>query len=139
MINCNSFLNEVMGVLLSDENLSDVTVIKEFPSVKRDAPVDEAMVTVGADCVTVERDNGNMKLLKGNSPMTISVKLLLCVPKSFGGNMCYDIFDRVMNALCALVPDHSIMGIKSGEVRYSTMIKALILPINVIFSVESAY
>lgn len=139
MIDCNSVLNAVMSALLSDGNMSNVTVMKEFPSEKRDSPVDGAMVTVGADGVTIERDNGNIKLSKDNSPMTISVKLLLCVPKAFGGNMCYEIFDRVMNSLCTLIPKYSILGIKSGEVRYSTMIKALVLPINVTVSIGNVY
>lgn len=138
MIHSNSILNAVLAKLTVKE-LEDLLVIKEFPSVRRDNPLSSATISVGAESVTVEKDSEKNRITDEYSQMIVKVRLTLCVPKALGGDVCYNILDRVIAALKPLVSEYKVLEIESKELKYSTALKSLVMPITITVSAGNVY
>lgn len=138
MIHSNSILNAVLAKLTVNE-LGDLLVIKEFPSVRRDNPLSSATISVGAESVTVEKDSEKNRITDEYSQMIVKVRLTLCVPKTLGGDVCYNILDRVIAALKPLISEYKVLKIESKELKYSTSLKSLVMPITITVSAGNVY
>ena len=138
MIHSNSILNAVLAKLTVNE-LGDLFVIREFPSVRRDNPLSSATISVGAESVTVEKDSEKNRITDEYSQMIVKVRLTLCVPKTLGGDVCYNILDRVIAALKPLISEYKVLKIESKELKYSTSLKSLVMPITITVSAGNVY
>lgn len=138
MIHSNSILNAVLAKLTVNE-LGDLLVIREFPSVRRDNPLSSPTISVGAESVTVEKDSEKNRITDEYSQMIVKVRLMLCIPKTLGGDVCYNILDRVIAALKPLISEYKVLKIESKELKYSTSLKSLVMPITITVSAGNVY
>lgn len=138
MTPCKTVIENIIGTLKSSE-LSDIDLVSEFPSKRRDIPLRRATVSVGVEKVKVTPAEDASVIAAGASPETIRVKLMICVPRDFSGINCYDILDRIVLRLGLVVSSCSVTAIETGEMKYSSALNGLCLPLTVTIAAGNAY
>lgn len=139
MTSCNAIIGAIISTLSADANLSGVEFLKEFPAVRRDTPLKKVAVSVGVDKLKVQLAEEKLKLSAGAAPTTVRAKLTLCAPKTFTGQTCYGIIHNIVKGLGAMAANYNITGVETGELKYSSALGLLVLPITVTFSVGHAF
>ena len=139
MIYSNMILNAVLATMMDRDEFDNISIIKEFPRERRDNPLMGAVISLGAESVTVKKLSDKEKIEPDSSPMTIKVKLTVCVPKVLGGNYCYDVLDRIIEAMGDLVSQYKVVAIESGELKYSSSLRTLVMPVIITVDAGNAY
>lgn len=139
MFQSKSLIDETVNALLTSSELSDIDVISEFPSKRRDMPLCKVTVSVGAERVAVKPFEKGSFVLPGASPMTICLKVLICAPRNTTGIVCYDVLDRVMSVLLSTLSYRGITEMETGEMKFSSSLNGLYLPLNITVSLGNVY
>ena len=139
MISVESLINNICNKLNSSAYSSGVKYVPEFPKKKQDMPLRSPIVSVGADKITVEPQKDATSLKKGASPSYVRLKFYICVPKSSTGNACYAVLDKFIAASKSLLETHTIIGIETEEMKYSSSVNGLVLPVVLTLSTGHAY
>ena len=139
MISIEALINDICQTLGSSEKTKGITFIPEFPARKQDLPLKHPVVSVGVERVGANPLDDNTTLLVNESPCTARVRLLMCVPKSAGGDASHRVLDKVLSACPLLLPKYKILRFYTGTVKYSTVITGLVLPLDIVFSVGHAF
>ena len=95
---------EIVAWLQSQEQLSDITFLTEFPAAKKAIPLQKVIVAIGLQSVTLSDkfvDDGNGVLVAQEYCRTASMRITLSihVPFSMGGHTCHEVFSNVADAL----------------------------------------
>lgn len=122
---------EIVRWLGSQEALSDITFLTEFPAVKKAIPLKKVIVAVGLESVTLEDkfvDDGNGILIKQEycRSASLNVTLAIHVPFSLGGKMCHEVFSNVVDAL-SFASDLNIEESGCGNITSDRDTDALVL------------
>ncbi|MBE6799547.1 MAG: hypothetical protein E7525_07255 [Ruminococcaceae bacterium] len=139
MIYSNLIMNAVLATMAGKKTFEDIAIIKEFPRERRDNPLGGVVISLGAESISVKKLSDKNGIEAAASPMTVKVKLTVCVPKSYGGNHCYDVLDRIIEALGELITTYNVASIESGELKYSSTLRALVLPVTVTIDAGNVY
>lgn len=139
MTTSSKLIDAVVAKLSGYSALKNVTIVNEFPAIKRDIPLSQPTVSVGVDRLSVALAEGYTKLAIDASPATVRIKLTVCVPKSMTGLDCYGILDGIVAAFNDLALFFNIIGIESGELKYSSSLGVLVLPLTVTFDAGNAF
>ena len=125
--------------LSSNENLEDIKIISEFPSVKQEVPLQKTVVSIGLEGVSITTTKINTQILLDASPVNYKIGMTLCVPKKGTGASCHDAVDRLLDALKPIVCEYSVTDIDVGAMKYSSTLGALTVPITVNIYNGNAY
>ena len=139
MISIETLINDVCETLGGSEITKGITFIPEFPARKQDLPLKHPVVSVGIERVGANPMGESLTLTENGSPCTVRIRLLICVPKSAGGNTCHRVLDKVMSACALLLPKYQVLKFYTGTMKYSTVITGLVLPFDIIFDVGNAF
>ncbi|MBQ6707607.1 MAG: hypothetical protein IJM97_01505 [Clostridia bacterium] len=95
---------KVVDWLSSQENLSDITFLCEFPPVKKANPVKKPVVAVGIENITLndhfdETEPGVFVENEYCRDARIKFEFGIHVPFSSGGTECHTVFTRIIDAL----------------------------------------
>lgn len=95
---------DIVAWLKTQEALSDITFMTEFPAVKKAIPLQKVIVAIGLQSVTLTDqfvDDGTGILQKQEYCRTASMRISLSihVPFSLGGHTCHEVFSNVVDAL----------------------------------------
>lgn len=90
--------------LSTQEDMEDIKFFVEFPPVNKAVPLKRAIVAVGIDTINIEdkfvaNDDGVLERQEYCRLAKIKASLSICVPFSYGGQSCHDIFTRIADAL----------------------------------------
>jgi hypothetical protein len=104
---------DIVAWLQTQEALSDVTFMTEFPAAKKAIPLKKVIVAIGLQSVTLTDkfvDDGNGVLVRQEYCRTASMRISLSihVPFSLGGHTCHEVFSNVADAL-SFASDLAIM------------------------------
>lgn len=94
----------IVDWLSQREELEDISFFTEFPPISKAVPLKKAIVAVGIEEMKIVDkfvENADHVLERQEYCRTANIKarLSICVPYSFGGNACHDIFTRIINQL----------------------------------------
>ncbi len=138
MMNCSPLILDVCNALMS--NISGVKVMPEFPDEMQDLPLREPMISVGVNAIKVEsgiEDVNNVS--NNNSPVILTMRMSICVPKTMTGMRCNQLVDATITAMSDILPKYTIIGIKAGSISYSATLSALNVNVDVIFKLGNAF
>lgn len=139
MIYSNTIMNAVLATMAGKDKFKGISIIKEFPKERRDNPLNGVVISLGAESVSVKKLSDKEKIEPQSSPMTVKVKLNVCVPKSYGGNHCYDVLDRIIEAMGDLISNYKVVSVESGELKYSPTLRTLVMPVVITIDAGNAY
>lgn len=139
MIKCNAVINKVVEVLKSDETLSDIDFFSEFPSKRRDIPLRKVTVSVGVEALTLSPAMDASVIATGTANERLIIKLTVCAPRNLNGSECYDALDRIIVSLKSLCSSYSVTSIVTGQVKYSSSINGLCIPVGITIVKENTY
>lgn len=99
-----SLPERIVDWLSLQEDMADIKFFVEFPPVKKAVPLRSPIVAVGIDTINiedkfVENDDGVLERQEYCRLAKIKASLSICVPFSYGGQACHDIFTRIADAL----------------------------------------
>lgn len=126
---CKKLIDHIVATLSANEALSDTMVITEFPSKRQDIPLENAIVSVGLEGIDVTGVGDALRIAAQASPINYTIGLTLCVPKSATGSVCHSKVDNILSALSAFVAEYSVTDITVGQMKYSSTLSALTVPI----------
>ena len=132
-------INNLCTCFLLDDTLSDITVTPEFPSVKQDLPLQKTVISIGLEGITVSGAEKGLQITAEVSPIYYDIGLTLCVPKTKSGTECHNAVDRVLKALTPIVMEYFVTDISVGELKYSSALGALTVPITLRIYNGNAY
>ena len=139
MIKCNDAINKVVGILKSDETLSDIDFFSEFPSKRRDIPLRKVTVSVGVEALKLLPAMDASVIATGTANERLIIKLTVCAPRNLDGSECYDALDRIIVSLKSLCSSYSVISIETGQIKYSSSINGLCIPVSVTVMKENTY
>lgn len=119
--------------------LSDITFIAEFPGKRHDLPLRGKIVSVGVDKVNISPADDATTLEYNKSPATMRVKMCICAPSTTNGADCYNVLDRILQKSEILISQWKVASIDTGELKYSSSIAGLLLPIFITVNIKSMY
>ena len=95
---------DIVAWLQTQDQLSDITFMTEFPAAKKAVPLQKVIVAIGLQSVTLSDkfvDDGNGILIAQEYCRTASMRISLSihVPFSMGGHTCHEVFSNVADAL----------------------------------------
>ncbi len=95
---------DIVAWLSSQEELSGIRFMTEYPSVKKEIPLKKAIVAVGLEEVKIVdsfTDDGTGTLVENEycRAATMKVKLAIHIPFSEGGATCHNVFADVVDCL----------------------------------------
>jgi hypothetical protein len=95
---------DIVAWLSSQEELSSIRFMTEFPPEKKAIPLKSAIVAVGIEEVSIEdsfSDDGNGVLVENEycRLAEMKIKLAIHIPFSEGGAKCHDVFSNVIDCL----------------------------------------
>lgn len=118
--------------------IAGVTVTPEFPDQLQDLPLRNPFVSVGIKSINAEGRDG-AKLTETTAPVTITVRLTVCVPKLMTGEKCMQTMDAIINSLGSMLQTYSVLTVKANYTRYSSKLSALVTDIDVKFYSTNAF
>lgn len=127
---------------LSDRSqLSDINFFTEFPPINKAVPLKQAIVAVGIKELKisdkfVENGDGVLERQEYCRTADILARLSICVPYSYGGSACHDIFTRIIDEL-TFNTDLNITESACEETQSDRNTSALVL--NGTFSVKADF
>ena len=132
---------DIVAWLQSQEALSDITFMTEFPAVKKAIPLKKVIVAVGLQSVTLQDkfvDDGTGILERQEYCRTASMRVTLSihVPFSLGGHTCHEVFSNVADTL-SFASDLAILESGCEKVVSDRDTDALVL--NGYFLIESDF
>lgn len=139
MTKIKTLISDVLEVYRGTSTLWDIEFVNEFPNKKHDLPLRYPIVSVGVDEVNIFPIEEYNSIYFGRSPSTARLKLCICVPNSSGGNACYDVLDRVINATTSILKMYTLIGIKTDEMKYSSSISGLVIPLYITVDTGHAF
>lgn len=136
---CKKLIDYIVSTLSANEALTDMAVITEFPSKKQDIPLKKTVVSVGLEGINVTGVEKGVSVSAEASPINYTIGLTLCVPKSATGSVCHGAVDSILDALATFVAEYSVTDITVGQMKYSSTLGALTVPITVKIFNGNAY
>lgn len=127
---------------LSDRpQLSDISFFTEFPPINKAVPLKKAIVAVGIKELKisdkfVENGDGILERQEYCRTADILARLSICVPYSYGGTACHDIFTKIIDEL-TFNTDLNITESNCDEIESDRNTSALVL--NGTFSVSADF
>ncbi len=118
--------------------IAGLTVTPEFPDRLQDLPLRNPFVSVGIKSINAEGIDG-AKLTEDFAPVTITVRLTVCVPKFMTGEKCMQTVDAIINSLGSMLRTYSILTVKMNYTRYSAKLSALVTDVDVKFYSTNAF
>ena len=99
-----SLPQQIVEWLSEQEDMNDLKFFVEYPPVNKAVPLKRAIVAVGIESIGiedkfVENDDGVLERQEYCRLAKIKANLSICVPFSYGGQACHDIFTRIADAL----------------------------------------
>lgn len=119
--------------------LTEVKVITEFPDRQQDLPLKQPIISVGVFSVVIESGTDAVNISAGNSPMAVTVRLSICVPKTDEGIKCTELVDQSINVMAGFLSQYSIGDVNVGQTRYSSALGALNTNIDLKFNIGNAF
>lgn len=113
------------------EQLEDIDFFTEFPPINKAVPLKKAIVAVGIkDMKIVDKfaENGEGVLERQEYCRTadINARLSICVPYSYGGSACHEIFTKIIDEL-TFNTDLNITESECEEIQSDRNTSALVL------------
>lgn len=117
---------------LSDrEQLENIDFFTEFPPINKAVPLKKAIVAVGIKDMKiidkfVENDDGVLERQEYCRTADINARLSICVPYSYGGTACHEIFTKIIDEL-TFNTDLNITESQCEEIQSDRNTSALVL------------
>lgn len=127
---CSKTVEAVFNALSSNALLSDAKVIRDFPSIKQDMPLEVPIVSVGLGGASLQSSDEAAILSKDNALGTVEVKISICSPKSKAGSEAISLLDRVLSALSSVLSSVKAQIVDIEEIKYSTSLGCLLIPLS---------
>lgn len=123
--------SSIVEWLSEREQLSDINFFTEFPPINKAVPLKHAIVAVGIKEMKivdkfVENDNGVLERQEYCRTADILARLSICVPYSYGGSSCHEIFTKIMDEL-TFNTDLDIIESSCEEIQSDRDTSALVL------------
>lgn len=138
MTSIEQLITEMCETFNASPKSAGIKYIHEFPGTKQDIPLTSPIVSVGAERVAVTRKTADTTL-SDSSSASVRLKFCICVPKSLSGRACYAVFDKLMAVTETLLSRYSLTKIVTEEMKYSSTVNGLILPVIMTVSLGNAY
>ena len=111
--------------------LADINFFTEFPPIEKAVPLKRAIVAVGIKDMKivdkfVENDDGVLERQEYCRTADIHARLSICVPYSYGGSACHEIFTKIMDEL-TFNTDLNITESECAEIESDRNTSALVL------------
>lgn len=139
MILCKVIIEEILNILSQNTDLEDIDFISEFPSTRHDIPLRRVTVSVGVDTLKFSPVEDASVIVPGRGMETVKIKLMVCSPRACSGMVCYDATDRIIAALKVLSSKFAVASIETGQMKYSSSINGLCVPIDITVLKQSAF
>lgn len=122
---------DIVAWLQTQESLSDITFMTEFPAVKKAIPLEKVIVAIGLQSVTltdkfVEDGNGVLQRQEYCRTAQLRIGLSVHVPFSLSGHTCHEVFSNVVDAL-SFASDLDIRESGCGNITSDRDTDALVL------------
>ncbi len=96
--------SRIVEWLSEREQLEDINFFTEFPPINKAVPLKKAIVAVGIRDMKIidkfiENDDGVLERQEYCRSADINARLSICVPYSYGGSACHEIFTKIINEL----------------------------------------
>ncbi len=127
---CSKTVEAVFNALSSSALLADAKVIKDFPGIKQDMPLQIPVVSVGLKGATVLSGDETPTLSKDNANGTVEVKISICSPKGKAGSEIINLLDRVLSALSSVLSNVKAQIVDIEEIKYSSTLGCLLIPLS---------
>ncbi len=127
---CSKTVEAVFNALSSNALLSDAKVIRDFPSIKQDMPLEVPIVSVGLGGASLQPGGEAAILSNDNALGTVEVKISICSPKSKAGNEAISLLDRVLSALSSVLSSVEAQIVDIEEIKYSSSLGCLLIPLS---------
>ncbi len=90
--------------LSEKEQLSDINFFTDFPPINKAVPLKRAIVAIGIEELKItdkfiENDDGVLERQEYCRTANILMRTSICVPYSYGGDACHDIFTKIIDQL----------------------------------------
>lgn len=123
--------SSIVEWLSERESLSDIYFFTEFPPINKAVPLKKAIVAVGIQELKIvdkftENSEGILERQEYCRTADIHARLSICVPFSYGGAACHDIFTKVMDEL-TFNTDLNIIESECGDIQSDRNTSALVL------------
>lgn len=138
-MHCDAVIRAICHILSADDGLKNAVVCREFPNVKQDIPLTKTVISVGLEGIEISCALGTNVISAEQSPIYYKFGVTVCVPKRQTGESCHETIDKVMNALSAIVLNYSTTDVKVGQIKYSSTLGALTVPITIRIYNGNAY
>lgn len=130
-VHCDAIIRAICHMLTADEGLKNAVVCREFPNVKQDIPLTKTIISVGLEGIEITCAENYTTIHANESPIYYKIGVTVCVPKRQTGETCHETVDKVIAALKAVVMNYSTTDVKVGQLKYSSALGALTVPITV--------
>lgn len=123
--------SRIVEWLSEREQLQDINFFTEFPPINKAVPLKKAIVAVGIRDMKisdkfVENDDGVLVRQEYCRSADINARLSICVPYSYGGSACHDIFTKIIDEL-TFNTDLNITESECDEIQSDRNTSALVL------------
>lgn len=123
--------SSIVSWLSEREQLEDIDFFTEFPPINKAVPLKKAIVAVGIkDMKIVDKfvanDDGVLERQEYCRTADINARLSICVPYSYGGSSCHEIFTKVIDEL-TFNTDLNISESVCDEIQSDRNTSALVL------------
>ncbi len=123
--------SSIVEWLSERESLSDIYFFTEFPPINKAVPLKKAIVAVGVQELKIvdkftENSDGVLERQEYCRTADIHARLSICVPFSYGGSACHDIFTKVIDEL-TFNTDLNIIESECGDIQSDRNTSALVL------------
>ena len=139
MILCKVIIEQILNILSQNTDLKDIDFISEFPSERHDIPLCRVTVSVGVDALTFSPAEDAWAIVPGRGMETVKVKLMVCSPRDCSGMVCYEATDKIISALKVFPSEFIVTSIEIGQMKYSSSINGLCVPIDITVLEENAF
>lgn len=95
---------KIVDWLSSRPDMKDITFFTEFPPIAKAVPLKRSIVAIGIENLSltdkfVVNADGLLEKQEYCRSANIKTRVSICVPYSYGGSACHDIFTRIIDAL----------------------------------------
>ncbi len=123
--------SKIVDWLSTRPQLRDINFFTEFPPINKAVPLKRAIVAVGIQELKivdkfVENAEGVLERQEYCRTADIHARLSICVPYSYGGSACHEIFTKIMDEL-TFCTDLNITESDCGEIESDRNTSALVL------------
>ncbi|MCQ2479494.1 MAG: hypothetical protein MJ120_02545 [Clostridia bacterium] len=123
--------SKIVDWLSARPQLKDINFFTEFPPINKAVPLKRAIVAVGIKELKivdkfVENEDGILERQEYCRSADIHARLSICVPYSYGGSACHEIFTKIMDEL-TFCTDLNITESECGEIESDRNTSALVL------------